>query len=301
MGERPLKVYLNGRFVPRDQACIPITDRGFLFGDSVYEVIPAYGGAPLRLAQHLDRLDRSLAAIHMANPLSHAEWARVIAELTAQLPGQDQQLYIQVTRGAPEEREHRIPEGLAPTVLATTRTLPQRRSDADQQGISAITLDDIRWQRCDIKATTLLANVLAHHHAREEGVDEAILVRDGRALEGTASNLFIVSQGLLITPPTDNCILPGITRDLVLELAQEEGIPYAEASIAAADLEQAQEIWLTSSTREIRPVTRLNGKPVGDGQPGPLWRRTCRLLDAYKERLRLQAREGLVRPGDPTV
>jgi D-alanine transaminase len=301
VGERPLKVYLNGRFVPRDQACIPITDRGFLFGDSVYEVIPAYGGAPLRLEQHLDRLDRSLAAIHMANPLAHAEWAGVIAELTAQLPGQDQQLYIQVTRGAPEEREHRIPEGLAPTVLATTRTLPQRRSDADQQGISAITLDDIRWQRCDIKATTLLANVLAHHHAREEGVDEAILVRDGRALEGTASNLFIVSQGLLITPPTDNCILPGITRDLVLELAQEEGIPYAEASIGVADLEQAQEIWLTSSTREIRPVIRLNGKPVGDGQPGPLWQRTCQLLDAYKERLRLQAREGLVRSGGPTT
>jgi D-alanine transaminase len=293
MSGQTLKVYLNGRFIPRDQACIPITDRGFLFGDSVYEVIPAYGGAPLRLEQHLARLDRSLAAIHMANPLSHAEWAAVIDELTAQLPGADQQLYIQVTRGAPEEREHRIPEGLPPTVLATTRVLPQRPVDTDQQGIRAITLDDIRWQRCDIKATTLLANVLAHHHAREQGVDEAILVRDGRALEGTASNLFVISHGLLITPPTDNCILPGITRDLVLELAQEEGIPYAEASISLEDLEQAEEIWLTSSTREIRPVVQLNGKPVGTGQPGAVWRRACHLLDAYKERLRLRAREGL--------
>lgn len=290
-GSEQLKVYLNGRFVPRDQACVPITDRGFLFGDSVYEVVPAYGGAPLRLEQHLARLDRSLAAIHMQNPLSHGEWAKVLDALLAQLPGEDQQVYIQITRGAPEEREHRIPEGLAPTVLATTRALPARDPALVQQGISAITLDDIRWHRCDIKATTLLANVLAHHQAREEGVDEAILVRDGMALEGTASNLFIVSNGLLITPPTDNCILPGITRDLVLELAAEEGLPYAEAAIGVADLEQAEEIWLTSSTREIRPVTQLNSKPVGGGHPGPLWRRMDQLLDAYKARLRLKARE----------
>jgi len=288
----PLKVYLNGRFLPQDQACVPVTDRGFLFGDSVYEVIPAYGGAPLRLEQHLARLDRSLAAIHMTNPLSHPQWGEVLAGLLAQLPGEDQQLYIQITRGAPPERKHAIPEGLAPTVLATTRALPGRDPALVQQGITAITLDDIRWQRCDIKATTLLANVLAHRHAREEGADEAILVRDGQALEGTASNLFMVSHGLLITPPTGNCILPGITRDLVLELAEEEGIPYAEAAIATADLEQAEEIWLTSSTREIRPVTRLNGKPVGDGVPGPQWRRMDQLLDAYKARLRLRARDG---------
>ena len=289
----PLKVYLNGRFVPRDQACVPITDRGFLFGDSVYEVIPAYGGAPLRLEQHLERLDRSLAAIHMNNPLSHEAWGKVLGELLAQLPGQDQQVYIQITRGAPPEREHAIPEGIAPTVLATTRALPARNPEVAQQGIHAITLDDIRWHRCDIKATTLLANVLAYNQAREEGADEAILVRDGLALEGTASNLFVVSHGLLITPPTDNCILPGITRDLVLELAAEEGVPYAEASIAVGDLEEAEEIWLTSSTREIRPVTSLNGKPVGNGQPGPLWRRMDLALDAYKARLRLLARDTL--------
>jgi D-alanine transaminase len=292
MSDAMLKVYLNGRFIPRDQACVPISDRGFLFGDSVYEVIPAYGGAPLRLEQHLSRLDQSLAAIHMVNPLSHAEWEKVLAELTDQLPGEDQQLYIQITRGAPEDREHVIPEGLKPTMLATTRALKAPPPEQAARGISAITLDDIRWHRCDIKSTNLLANVLAYTQAKAEGVDEAILVRDGQVLEGAASNLFMVSHGLLITPPTGDCILPGITRDLVLELAAEEGIPYAEAAIGADELPQADEIWLTSSTREVRAVTQLNGKPVGSGQPGPLWHRMAQLFEANKERLRLRAREG---------
>jgi D-alanine transaminase len=293
MSDAMLKVYLNGRFIPRDQACVPVSDRGFLFGDSVYEVIPAYGGVPLRLEQHLTRLDRSLAAIHMVNPLSHAEWQEVLAELTAQLPGEDQQLYIQITRGAPEDREHVIPKGLKPTVLATTRELKTPDPEQAAKGISAITLDDIRWHRCDIKSTNLLANVLAYTQAKAEGVDEAILVRDGQVLEGAASNLFMVSHGLLITPPTGDCILPGITRDLVLELAGENGIPYAEAAIGADELAQADEIWLTSSTREVRAVTRLNGKPVGDGRPGPLWQRMTQLFEANKERLRLHAREGV--------
>ncbi len=291
MSEQALNVYLNGSFVPADQACVPITDRGFQFGDSVYEVIPAYGGTPLRLTQHLDRLDNSLNAIHMTNPLSHDAWAGVLDELTAQLPGQDQQIYIQITRGAPGQRDHAIPEELAPTVVATTRALPERDAAQAMQGVNAVTLDDIRWKRCDIKTTALLGNVLAYHHARTEGADDAILVRDGQALEGTASNLFMVTNGLLITPPTGDCILPGITRDLVLELAEEEGIPYAEAAVSVVDLENADEIWLTSSTREIRAVTQLNGKPVGNGEPGALWHRMDQLLDAYKARLRLHARE----------
>lgn len=291
MNAATLNVYLNGRFLPQDQASVPITDRGLQFGDSVYEVIPAYGGAPLRLEQHLSRLDQSLAAIHMQNPLSHAEWSKVLNQLTAQLPGLDQQLYIQITRGAPAQRDHAIPKDLPATVIATTRQLPERDLQRAQEGISAITVADIRWGRCDIKSNALLANVLAHIDAREQGADEAILVRDEMALEGTTSNLFIVSHGLLITPPTDDCILPGITRDLVLELATEEGLPYAEAAIGVAELEQADEIWLTSSTREIRAVTQLNGKPVGTGQPGNLWQRMDLLLDAYKTRLRLQARD----------
>lgn len=291
MSAQTVNVYLNGQFVPADQACVPITDRGFQFGDSVYEVMPAYGGAPLRLTQHLDRLDKSLAAIHMTNPLSHDEWAKVLTELTAQLPGRDQQVYIQITRGAPAERDQTIPNDLKPTVVATTRALPDRDLGKAMKGISAITLEDIRWKRCDIKTTALLGNVLAYHQANSEGADDAILVRDGQALEGSASNLFIVTHGLLITPPTGDCILPGITRDLVLELAADEGIPYAEAAVSVADLENADEIWLTSSTREIRAVTKLNGKPVGGSEPGALWHRMDQLLDAYKARLRLHAQE----------
>jgi D-alanine transaminase len=284
-----LLAYLNGEYLPRTEACLPITDRGLLFGDSVYEVIPAYGGLPFRVSHHLRRLDRSLAAIRMRNPLDHAQWQVVLERLAAQLPGQDQSIYLQVTRGAYPIRNHVIPQQVTPNVFAFTSVNPPRDPGSARRGIKAITLPDIRWHRCDIKATTLLANVLARAQATEEGADEAILIRDGAAMEGTASNLFVVSNGLLITPPDSDELLPGITRDLVLELAQEEGIPYAQASIAAADLEGAEEIWLTSSTREIAAVVELNGRPVGNGRPGPLWQRMDALFQACKARLRLGA------------
>ncbi len=278
--------YLNGDYLPRRDARLPITDRGLLFGDSVYEVVPAYGGRPFRVAHHLRRLDRSLAAIRMQNPLGHDEWRAVFARLTEQLPGRDQSIYLQVTRGAYPVRSHVIPDEVRPNVLAFVTPYRPRDTTKAAQGIRAITLDDIRWHRCDIKATSLLANVLARAEARAEGADEAILIRDGAALEGTASNLFVVSNGLLITPPDSDELLPGITRDLVLELARESGIPYAQATIAAADLESAEEIWLTSSTREIAAVVALNGKPVGNGRPGERWSRMDALFQACKERLR---------------
>ena len=282
-----LLAYLNGEYLPRDQACVPITDRGLLFGDSVYEVVPAYGGRPFRVNHHLRRLDRSLAAIRMQNPLSHEQWLEVLERLAQQLPGQDQSIYLQVTRGAYPVRNHVIPDEVTPNVLAFTSANPTRDSAKAQRGIKVITLEDIRWHRCDIKATTLLANVLARAQASEEGADEAILIRDGEAMEGTASNLFIVSHGLLITPPDSAELLPGITRDLVLELAREAEVPYAQAAISAADLETADEIWLTSSTREIAAVVELNGHPVGNGRPGELWYRMDGLFQACKERLRL--------------
>lgn len=282
-----LLAYLNGEYLPRSRACLPVTDRGLLFGDSVYEVVPAYGGIPFRVAHHLQRLDRSLAAIRMTNPLDHDQWRAVFERLVRQLPGQDQSIYLQVTRGAYPVRNHVIPERVAPNVFAFTSANPPRNAEQAGRGIRAITLDDIRWHRCDIKATTLLANVLARAQATEEGADEAILVRDGAAMEGTASNLFIVSHGLLITPPDSAELLPGITRDLVLELARESGVPYAQAMIGTGELEAADEIWLTSSTREIAAVVELNGRPVGDGMPGELWRRMDALFQACKERLRL--------------
>jgi D-alanine transaminase len=282
-----LLAYLNGEYLPRGQACLPVTDRGLLFGDSVYEVVPAYGGKPFRVDHHLRRLDRSLGAIRMQNPLSHAQWRAVFERLTGQLPGQDQSIYLQVTRGAHPVRKHVIPPGITPNVVAFTAANPPRDEARARRGIKVITLDDIRWHRCDIKATTLLANVLARAQATEEGADEAILVRDGQAMEGTASNLFIVSNGLMLTPPDSDELLPGVTRDLVLELAQEAGVAYAQAAISLADLEGADEIWLTSSTREIGAVVELNGRPVGDGRPGELWQRMDALFQACKAQLRL--------------
>lgn len=282
-----LLAYLNGEYLPRDRACLPITDRGLLFGDSVYEVVPAYGGIPFRVTHHLERLDRSLAAIGMHNPLGHADWQGIFERLSRQLPGQDQSIYLQVTRGAYPIRNHVIPDQVVPNVLAFTTVNPPHDPETARRGIKVITLEDIRWHRCDIKATTLLANVMARAQAGAEGADEAILIRDGAAMEGTASNLFIVSNGLLITPPESPELLPGITRDLVLELARESGMPFAQAAIGAAELEGAEEIWLTSSTREIAAVVELNGLPVSDGTPGELWHRMDALFQACKERLRL--------------
>ena len=280
-------LFLNGRFVPADQACISVMDRGFLFGDAVYEVIPAYGGQAFRLQQHLDRLDSSLAAIGMASPMDHKHWQGILERLLAQSPGADQQVYLQVTRGAYGKRSHAIPHTVKPTVMAVAMPLPERDADTVEQGIAAITLDDIRWRRCDIKTTNLLPNILGQQRARESGAQEAILIRDGLAGEGTASNLFIVRNGLIITPPKSADLLPGVTRDLVLELARGADMGYSEAVIDVAELEAAEEIWITSSSREVTPVTRLNGRPVGNGTPGPVWQHVNELFTACKARLRM--------------
>jgi len=276
------ELYLNGRFLPAEQACIPVLDRGFLFGDSVYEVIPVYGGRPFRPVQHLARLDASLAAIGMANPLPHREWNSILQRLSNQLPGQNQQLYLQITRGVGSHRSHVPPPGLQPTVLAMAMPLPLPDTAQLEAGINAITTPDQRWARCDIKATTLLANILAQRQAAAAGASEAILVRDGLALEGTASNIFVVQNGCLVTPPKGPHLLPGITRDLVLELAATAGIPCNERNIPAGELADAEELWITSSTREIMAVTRLDGRIIGDGHPGPLWRRLLALFRDYK-------------------
>ncbi|MEN8175152.1 MAG: D-amino acid aminotransferase [Pseudomonadota bacterium] len=277
--------YLNGDYLPAEEACVPVMDRGFLFGDSVYEVIPAYAGHAFHLDAHLDRLQNSLSAIGMDMPRTRDEWHRICAQLLSRFGREDAAIYVQVTRGVGAVRDHASVEGLEATVFAMVRALPAAPAEKKAAGISAITLDDIRWHRCDIKTTALLANVLARASAREEGADEALLLRDGLVSEGAASNLFVVLDGLLVTPPKSSALLPGITRDLVLELATEAGIRYTEASIAAADLERAEEIWTTSSTKEVLPVVKLNGRAVGAGKPGPLWHAMVKLFDAHKARL----------------
>ncbi|UZR27505.1 D-amino acid aminotransferase [Methylococcus mesophilus] len=273
-------VYLNGEFLPLEQARVSVLDRGFLFGDGVYEVIPVYGGRPLRLEEHLTRLDGSLRGIRMASPLSRAEWAGVVGRL---IDGpDDQSVYLQVTRGAGPRRDHAIPAGVTPTVFAMCSPI----APVPFAGVRAITLDDIRWRWCNIKAITLLPNVLLRQEAVDRGCAEAVLVRDGRVTEGTASNVFAVIDGVIVTPPKGPELLPGITRDLVLELVQAEGLPARERAISLAEFAGADEIWITSSTREVLPVVELDGRPVGRGTPGPVWERVSALYQDFKRRLK---------------
>lgn len=279
-------IYLNGKFLPPEQAMVSVMDRGYLFGDGVYEVIPAYNGKPFRLDAHLKRLHNSLTAIRIREPMSNADWHATINELLARNPGNDQSIYLQVTRGVAPKRDHAFDDSLVPAVFAMVNSIAPADPAIARDGIKAITLDDIRWQACHIKAITLLPNALLRQQAIDAGAAEAILIRNGYAVEGAASNLFIVKRGLLITPPKGPQLLPGITRDVILELAANNAMPYREADITAAELHDADEVWMTSSTKEILPVTLLDGKPVGDGKPGAVYRRMAGLYGEYKEQVR---------------
>lgn len=284
-------VYLKGAFLPLEDACVPVTDRGFLFGDGVYEVIPAYGGRLFRLPHHLGRLQRSLDGIRLVNPLSDTQWEAVLCELLERNrdpadPRNDQAVYLQVTRGSATKRDHNFPEAVNPTVYATSNPIAPADPGIAEHGVAAVTLDDTRWARCDIKAITLLPNVLLRQQAVDESAAEAILIRDGKVIEGSASNVFVVRNALIMTPPKSAQLLPGITRDLVLELAERHALACTESDIQESQLTDADEIWVTSSTREVVPVTRLDGKPVGDGRPGPLWQKLIGYYRAYKDAVR---------------
>ncbi|ADE13760.1 aminotransferase class IV [Nitrosococcus halophilus Nc 4] len=278
-------VYLNGEFLPLAQAKVSVLDRGFLFGDGVYEVIPVYGGHFFRLSLHLQRLEHSLQAIHLENPLSPSQWREVLQRLVARNEGLDQAVYLQVTRG-PAARDHAFPQPVEPTVFAMSNPLKPLPTEWRLKGVAAVTREDIRWKYCHIKSVALLANILLRQEAIEAGAQEALLLRDEQLTEGAASNVFIVRGGVLATPPKGPFLLSGITRDLILELAGEGGIPCRERVITAWDLTQADELWLTSSTREIVPVTRLDGIEVGSGKPGPLWGQMDILYQEYKARVR---------------
>lgn len=271
--------------MPDTEARIPVLDRGFIFGDGVYEVIPVYGSKLFRFDEHLQRLQNSLDALKIKNPLTDTEWQQTLTELIRRNNGGDLSLYLQITRGS-AERDHALPENPTPTVFAMCNTLKTLPENTVKNGVAAITLDDIRWSRCHIKAISLLPNVLLRQEALDQGAAEAILIRDGVATEGAASNLFAVINGVLTTPPKSPMLLPGITRDLVLELAQDHDLPCQEKAISLEDLKKADEIWLTSSTKEILSVTRLDGQPVASGQPGPLYRQTLALYQDYKQALR---------------
>lgn len=280
-------VYLNGEFLPEESARVPVNDRGFVFGDGVYEVIPAYGGRLFRLEEHLLRLQHSLDGVRINNPLSVEQWRQMLTELLERNDGarQDMSVYLQVTRGV-AKRDHAFPAGVTPTVYASASPISPLSQQACDEGVAVVCLPDIRWQHCNIKAITLLPNVLLRQQAVDAGAVEAILVRDGLVTEGAASNVFMVRDGVIVTPPKSQYLLPGITRDLVLEIAQSAGLKVLEQCFTPEELRQADEIWLTSSTREVVAVTRLDGAPVGDGRPGAVWAQVYALYQDYKQRLR---------------
>lgn len=278
-------VYLNGEFLPPARATVSVFDRGFIFGDGVYEVMPVFGGRLFRLPHHLARLERSLAEIRLSNPLARGEWEAIFARLIEECGAEDQSVYLQITRGV-APRDHAFPPDAHPTVFAYAQAAKYPAADLLANGIAVVTASDNRWLRCDIKATALLPNALLRQQAVERGAVEAILIRDGWVTEGAASNVFVIRNGTISTPPNGPFILPGITRDLTLELAAANGLRALEEPIAEATLFDADEIWLTSSMREILPVTRLNERPVGSGKPGPMHARLFALYQAYKQAFR---------------
>ncbi len=284
MGKSQQIAYLNGDFIPIEKAQISPQDRGFLFGDGVYEVIPVYQKQLFTFEPHLKRLKNSLTATGIMNPLNDEGWLKLLQKLVDIHPWPDQFIYLQVTRGIQMQRDHLPADDLSPTLYAYSNELKPVSDDIKTHGIKAVTLDDLRWQHCDIKAITLLPNILMKMTAKQQGADDAILIgQDGFVTEGTSSNLFIVHDGKLATPPQSSSLLSGITREVILSLAKEHDMAYREAPLTLSNLEAADEIWLTSSTKYALPVTSLNGRPVGNGHPGQAWQKMQQHFEKAKQ------------------
>lgn len=262
-------VYLNGAWLPLSAARVHPLDRGFIFGDGVYEVLPVYGRRFLGLESHLQRLDHSLRAVRIPNPHDVAGWRAILTGLCARAPDADQSVYLQVTRGV-APRDHAFPT-VQPTVFCMSRPLVAPSEPALREGLGVVLREDFRWLRCDIKSTALQGAVLLRQEALDAGADEALLVRDGCVTEGAASNVFAVLDGAVVTPPRNHLLLAGITRDLVLEHARAAGCTVVERPLLRAELARASELWLCSSTKEVLAITRVDGVAVGEGRPGPVW------------------------------
>jgi len=280
--------YLNGEYLPLAEARISPLDRGFLYGDGVYEVIPVYGGRPFRLEAHLGRLSRSLAEVRMEDPHSRSEWCDIFATLIARNGGGNQYVYWQVTRGAERGRNHAPLPDIPRTVFAFCAPLPVASPAMLERGVACVTAEDTRWASCNIKATALLANVLLRQLAVDADAAETILLRNGELMEASASTVHVVIGGELRTPPNSRKILPGTTRGAVEELAARVSVPFRATVITEAELRRADEIWISAATREVQPVTTLDGKAVGAGRPGPLWRRVYDEFQRWKQELQSQ-------------
>ena len=278
-------IYLNGQFMPLEEARIPVLDRGFIFGDGVYEVIPVYSRRPFRLAEHLRRLQNSLNGIRLANPHSIDEWRDLIHQVIAGNAEEDQYIYLHITRGV-AKRDHAFPPAnTPPTVFILSNPLTTPPQSLCETGVSAVTATDNRWLRCDIKGISLLPNVLLRQMAVDADATETLLLREGFLTEGAASNIFVVSENTLLAPPKNHLMLPGITYDVVLELAEAHGMKYEVREISEFEIRAAQELWMTSSTREVLPITSLDGKSVGTGKPGPVFHRMHALYQEYKTKV----------------
>jgi D-alanine transaminase len=277
--------YLNGEYLPLTEARISPLDRGFLFADGAYEVMPVYGGRPFRFAAHCARLRRSLHELRMEDPHTAEEWRAIIAELVSANGGGEQYVYWQVTRGAEHGRTHAPLPQLPRTVFAFCAPWPVTPPAVLEQGLACITANDTRWARCDIKSIALLANALLRQLSIDAGAGETILLRDGLLTEASASAVHALIDGELRTPPNSASILPGTTRGVIEELAARVQLPYRAVAVSETELRGATEIWLSAATREVVPVTRLDGGPVGSGRPGPVWRQIYNEMQRYKQEL----------------
>jgi D-alanine transaminase len=277
--------HFNGQLLPLDKISISPLDRGFIFGDGVYEVIPVYEGVMMRGREHFERLQRSMDEIQLKNPHTTEEWLKRVQELLAHHPG-NQSVYIQVTRGVPPKRDHVIPKGIQPTVFMMCQPLASPSREAVENGVACVTSRDFRWEKCHVKSTSLLGNVLARQISADVGATETILLRDGFVTEASSSNVFVVKDGVVAAAPQDNLILLGITYELVVKLASEGAVRLEIRPIPESELRAADEVWLSSSTKEVLAVTTLDGKPVGGGKPGPVFKRMHALFQDYKAKLR---------------
>jgi D-alanine transaminase len=287
-------VYLNGEFVALDNARISVLDRGFIYGDGVYEVVPIYGRQPFRMPQHLRRLQYSLDGIRLANPHTEKQWDTLIHELAAKQPFPDQALYLQVTRGV-AKRDHSFPPGVPPTVFMMSNPLPLPSREQIEDGVAVVTAEDNRWHRCDLKTTSLVGNVLMRQLAVDHNAVETVMFRNGYLTEASASNVLIVKHGTVLAPPKDHLILPGITYDATLEVARDAGVPVEVRKVTGAEALAGEEMWLSSSTKEVLAVTRVDGAPFGDGVPGPVFRKVWQAFQDKKPHAAESAQSAIAR------
>ena len=277
-------VFLNGRFLPLEEAKVPVLDRGFIFGDGVYELVPVYSRVPFRLEEHLTRLERSLGEVKIRNPYSRAQWRGHIHGLVDAQPFDDQGVYFQVTRGA-AKRDHAFPKSIEPTVFMMANPLVNPPQAQVERGGAAVSAPDNRWLRCDIKSISLIGNVLLRQMSAEAAAVETILFRDGRLTEASASNVFIVKRSVIQSPPKSNLILPGITYDVIAELAAANGLAMEFRDVTEAEVRGADEVWVSSSSKEVFPIVTLDGRQIGDGKPGPVFRRMYQLYQEFKQKV----------------